>query len=164
MPNARDSVVFDLHLPDGQSASFRFTTWAVSELESRLNGTSVLQMLNAGQMTRATLLLTWAGRLHEEGWTERRAAACIDRYLRRCGRDLHEEALAALRKALGAAMVAAGEWEFNLLDPDAVRARADEFENVSEVGLGDDLEGVTKTGSDDDDDEAGDPPPAAPTR
>ena len=161
-------ITFDLGLPSGQLANFRFDNRALLDLQTEAGDTTVYQSWEAGQWVRAVTLLLWAARLHEERWPIQRASAMIDRYAHRTAgppperpqnRDRaarraytkamkewgekREEGMNLLRIALGDAMVEAGEWPVNFFDREALDAEIDEPEVT---GPPEDVSGVVMVG------------------
>ena len=163
-----NGVTFDLGLPDGSLAVFRYDNAAVVEMERECGEMPLMTQIGTGQWTRPVAIMLWAGRLHQERWTLPRAIACMDRYeMRAAGEpparpagggkearqkyraamkawnDARGEAMETLRIALGDAMVAGGVWNVNVFDPDALEEEQAALTSGVEVtGQPEDVSGV----------------------
>ena len=159
-----NGVTFDLGLPDGSLAVFRFDNAARVEMERECGSVSLLSQIESGQWTRPVAIMLWAARLHQERWTLARATACLDRYetrtageppvrpdggdreARRAYRaamkawnEKRDKGLELLRVALGDAMVASGVWTLNVFDTDALEEAQAEMSEVEVTGLPEDV-------------------------
>ena len=165
---ARKGITFDLGLPDGTAAVFRFDINSLAALERELGSDATLTArLEAGQVNNVVSALLWAARLHQDNWTPARAGHLLERYLDRASGDPparpghgdraarraykdavsewrkdRSEAFQSLRVALGDAMVEAGQWTINVFDPDAVDDAVAEDEENAPKKQPDDLSGV----------------------
>ena len=160
-------ITFDLGLPDGSLAVFRYDNAALMALERECGEVPILRQIADGQWTTPTVLLVWAGRLHQEGWPVAKAAKILDRYEKRSAgdpparpntsdrearrayrramdewREKRGEAVKLLRLAVGDAMVESGAWTVNVFDEDAIREEAEGLTDVEMTGAPEDVSGV----------------------
>ena len=168
---AAKGIPFDLGLPDGSVANFRFDNRALMAQEEEA-GCPVHDLLAKRQATRAVTVLLWSARLHEERWAVPRASMMIDRFLMRTAgppperpsaldtatrrayalkvkewNAKREEGALALQIALGDAMVEAGAWSVNLLDEAAMLAELEADKEVKVTGPPDDVSDIVSTTS-----------------